>query len=107
MTTDGFGGVSSRSRAGLSLAPVSLDPLQFTWSMVMEFCIDWAVDDPGLESGVGIAKRYGGCHYSRVLGDKVLTAAECVDVVVVRNPQPQRLRLDLQLNCCISRCLRP
>jgi hypothetical protein len=68
MTTDGFGGVSSRSRAGPSLAPVSLDPLQLTRrGMVMEYCIDWAVEDPDLEAGIGVAKGYRGCHRSRVV----------------------------------------
>jgi hypothetical protein len=63
MTTDGFGGVSGRSGAGPSLAPASLDHLQLTRrGMVMNFSIDLTVDNPGLEAGVGVAKRYRGCH---------------------------------------------
>ena len=63
MTIDGFGGVSSRSRAGPSLAPVSLDHLQLTRrGMVMKFSINRTVDYSGLEAGVGVTKRYRGCH---------------------------------------------
>ena len=68
MTIDRFGGVSGRSREGLSLAPVSLDHLQLTRrGMVMKFSINWTVDCSGLEAGVGVTKRYRGCHRSRVV----------------------------------------
>jgi hypothetical protein len=68
MTADGFGGVSGRSRVGLSLAPVSLDPLQLTRrGMVVKNSIDRTDDSPGLEAGVGAAKGYRGCHRSRVV----------------------------------------
>jgi hypothetical protein len=68
MTTDGFGGVSNRSRAGLSLAPVNLDPLRLTGrGMVMELSINRTVDYSGLEARVGVAERYRGCHRSRVV----------------------------------------
>jgi hypothetical protein len=68
MTIDGFGGVSSRSRAGLSLALVSLDPLQLTRrGMLMNRSIDRTVNNSGLEARVGVAKRYRGCHRNRVV----------------------------------------
>jgi hypothetical protein len=68
MTTDEFGGVSIRSRAGPSLTLVSLDPLQLTRrGMVMKLSVDRTVDCSGLEAGVGVAKRYCGCHCSRVV----------------------------------------
>jgi hypothetical protein len=35
--------------------------------VVMEHGVNGAVDDPGLETGVRIAKGYGGCHDSRVM----------------------------------------
>jgi hypothetical protein len=97
MTTDGFGGVSSRSGAGPSLAPGSLDHLQLTRrGVVMKFSIDRTLDNSSLEAGVSVAERYHGCH--RNICDEVFTAAECVDVV--RNLQPQRLAptLPIRLN---------
>ena len=82
MTIDGFGGVSLRSWAGSLLALASLDHVQLTRrSMVMKFSIDRTIDYSGLEARVGGAKRYRGCHRSRVICDEVLTAAECVNVV--------------------------
>jgi hypothetical protein len=78
MTTDGFGGVSGRS--GPSLAPISLDPLQLTRRGI-ENNIGRTVDNSGLKAGVAVAKRYYGCHHSRVVCDEVLAAAECVNVV--------------------------
>jgi hypothetical protein len=50
--------------------------------MVMKLSVDRTVDCSGLEAGVGVAKRYRGCHRSRViLRRSVLTAAECVNIV--------------------------
>jgi hypothetical protein len=50
--------------------------------MVMKLSVDRTVDCSGLEAGVGVTKRYRGCHRNRViLRRSVLTAAECVDVV--------------------------
>ena len=60
----------------------------------MEFSIDRTVDCSGLKAGVGVAKRRG-CHRRGLFDDELSIAPECVDVVVVRNSQPQRLRLDL------------
>jgi hypothetical protein len=60
----------------------------------MEFCSNRTVDYSGLEAGVGRAKCRG-YHRRGLFDDEMSAAAECVDVVVVRNPQPQRLRLDL------------
>jgi hypothetical protein len=70
MTIDGFGGVSGRSREVLSLlaVPASLDYLQLTRrGMLMKFSINRTVDCSGLEAGVGVTKRYRGCHRSRVV----------------------------------------
>lgn len=47
----------------------------------MELSINRTVDYCGLQARVGGAKRYGGCHRSRVVCDEVLTAAACVNVV--------------------------
>jgi hypothetical protein len=85
MAIDGFSGVSSRSKEGSLLAPVSLDHLQLTRrGMVMKFSINRTVDCSGLEAGVGGAERYRGCH--RNICDEVLIIAKCVDVV--RHLQP-------------------
>jgi hypothetical protein len=70
MTIDGLGGVSGRSGAGQSLAPVSLDHLQRTRSgmvmeLMVELSIDLTIDYSGLEAGVGVAKRHRGCHHDR------------------------------------------
>jgi hypothetical protein len=68
ITIDGFGGVSSRSRAGPLSALGSLDPLILTKrGMVMELSIDLAVDYSGLEAGVSVAKRDRRCHRNRVV----------------------------------------
>jgi hypothetical protein len=65
---NGFGRVSGCSREGLSLAPVSLDYLQLTRrGIVIKFSINQTVDCSGLEAGVGMTKRYRGCHCSRVV----------------------------------------
>jgi hypothetical protein len=78
MTRDGLGGVSGRSGRAI-ISAGQLGPSQLTRrGMVMEFSINRAVDDSGLESGVGVTK-YRGCH--RTIRDEVLTTAECVDVV--------------------------
>jgi hypothetical protein len=39
----------------------------------MKLSIDWAVDDPGLEAKVGVAKLYRGCHHGRVWADRLWT----------------------------------
>lgn len=45
------------------LAKFGSDPLRLTrGSMVMELGINWAVDDPGLESAIIVAKVYCGFH---------------------------------------------
>jgi hypothetical protein len=41
----------------------------------MELSINLTVDCSGLEAGVGVAKRYRGCHRSRAVCDEVLPAA--------------------------------
>jgi hypothetical protein len=46
----------------------------------MELSINRAVDCSGLEAGVGVAKRYRGCHRSRAVCDEVLPVAECLDI---------------------------
>jgi hypothetical protein len=62
MTTNGFGGVCGCSRR---LALASLDYLQLTRrGIVME--LSRTVNYSSLEARVGVAKRYRGCHYSRV-----------------------------------------
>lgn len=48
---------------------------------MMELSINRTVDYCGLQAGVGGAKRYSGCHRSRVICDEVLTAAECVNII--------------------------
>ncbi len=65
MTTDGFGGVSRRAGGG---AVISAGPLELTRrGMVMDLSINLTVDYSGLEAGVGVAKRYHGCHRGRVV----------------------------------------
>jgi hypothetical protein len=83
MTTDGFGGVSGRS--GPSLAPVSLDPLQPTRRGI-ENNIGRTVDNSSLKAGVAKAKRYYGCHRSRVVCDELSVSMSFAIL------QPQRLR---------------
>jgi hypothetical protein len=47
----------------------------------MELSINLTVDCSGLEAGVGLGKRYRGCHRSRVVCDEVLPA-ESLDAVL-------------------------
>jgi hypothetical protein len=62
MSVEGLGGVSGRSGGKALLALSSkARSLQLTRSQV-EFRVDWAMDDPSLETGVRIAKGYRGCH---------------------------------------------
>jgi hypothetical protein len=80
--SNGFGGVSSRSRAAPLLAPVSLDLLQLTRrGIVIELSINRTVNYSGLEAGVNRAKRYSECYRSRVVCDEVLILAKCVNIV--------------------------
>jgi len=51
---------------GPSLVPVGLDHLQLTRRGI-ENNIGRTVDYSGLEAGVGVAKRYRGCHRGRVV----------------------------------------
>jgi len=67
---------------GAVISAGQLGPYNLTGrGVVMELSINRTVDYCGLQAGVGGAKRYGGCHRSRVVCDEVLTAAECVNVV--------------------------
>ena len=67
---------------GAVISAGQLGLLQLTGrGVVMELSINRTVDCSGLEAGVGVAKRYRGCHRSRAVCDEVLPAAECLDVV--------------------------
>jgi hypothetical protein len=68
---------------GAVISAGRLGPLQLTRrGMVIELSINLTVDCSGLEAGVGVTKRYQGCHRSRAVCDEVLPAAECLDVVL-------------------------
>jgi hypothetical protein len=80
MTIDGFNRVFKRFKAGLLLALASLDYLQLTRrGIVIE--LSRTVNYSSLEARVSVAERYRGYYYSRVVCDKVLVAAKCVNVV--------------------------
>jgi hypothetical protein len=70
---------------------------------MMELSVHWAVNYSGLESGVSGAKRHGGCHCSRVVW-RQSAAAECIDVLIVRDFQPQRLEARLSAELCKAIC---
>jgi hypothetical protein len=54
--------VESGRSVGPPLAPIACSPLQLTRKV--NYIVDCAVDDAGLEAGVGVAKRYRGGHNS-------------------------------------------
>jgi hypothetical protein len=76
MTTDGYSEVSGLAR-WVVINVNQLEPLQLTRrGIMMELSSDWTIDYSSLKAGVGVTKKYRGCHRSRAVCDKVLPAAE-------------------------------
>lgn len=61
---DGLGGVSTRSRCGMSIQPILLatyscgDPQLTGRGVVVELGIDGAVSDPDLDASISVSKAY-------------------------------------------------
>lgn len=66
--------------------------------MVMKLGIDRPVDDPSLEPGISVGKRYG-CHRRRIVLRRHATVAVAEPGLQIRHSfQPQRLGAALQLD---------
>jgi len=74
MTIEGFGGVSGRSAGGDVISAGSAWTLQLTRrGMVMKLSIDRTIEYSTLEARVALAKRYRGCHSSRICDQVLVT----------------------------------